>query len=92
MAQGEATVRIPAHDNLGLAGWLRIPDKQHFSWTLRIEPTPKTLVMIPIRAKTKDRGWTHYMYADLSNLAPAQLDLLLSQGWIEPLQAQAHAA
>ncbi|MEZ5996736.1 MAG: hypothetical protein R3C25_13395 [Hyphomonadaceae bacterium] len=83
---------IPAHDALGLAGWLRIPEKQHFSWTLRIEPTPKTVVMVPVKAQSQNRGWTHYHYADLSALSPAQLDLLLDQGWIEPLSAHASAA
>lgn len=84
-------LRIPAHTAAGPIGWLQIPEKQHFSWTLRIEPTPRTLVMVPVKAQSQDRGWTHYYYADISTLTPAQIDLLLATRWLKPV-VQAVAA
>jgi hypothetical protein len=84
-------LRIPAHTARGFAGWLRIPEKQNFSWTLRIEARPTSFVMVPVRAQTQDRGWTHYHYADLSTLTSAQLKALAETNWFEP-EAAVNAA
>lgn len=88
---GFLMLKIPAHTANGFVGWLRIPEKQHFAWTLRIEPSPRSVVMVQVRVQSQNRGWTHYHYADLTTLSAAQVDQLTYSGWLEPMAAEAAA-
>lgn len=80
--------KIPAHRSNQQVGWVNVPAKQTFDWTLRLATAPGMSVTVPVRVMTKDRGWTQYYYADLEFLSQYQIELLAANRLFEPAREQ----
>ena len=80
-------MKLPAHKSGHFVGWLSLSEKQSFAWALRIEVSNKTAVMVPVRVENRDRGWTHYHYADLTAVPAYQISQLVYSGHLTEMAA-----
>ncbi|HVK81023.1 MAG TPA: hypothetical protein VM915_10470 [Verrucomicrobiae bacterium] len=80
-------MKLPAHKSGQFVGWLSLSEKQSFAWALRIEVSDRAAVMVPVRVENRDRGWTHYHFADLSAVPAYQVNQLVYSGHLTEVAA-----
>lgn len=80
-------MKLPAHKSGHFVGWLSLSEKQSFAWALRIEVSNRAAVMVPVRVENRDRGWTHYHYADLTAVPAYQINQLIYSGHLTEMAA-----
>jgi hypothetical protein len=85
--------KLPAYRFNTMIGWVQIPENQGFGWGLKLRMSERTIVTVPVRVQTRDRGWTQFFFAELDCLSQWQLDQLVFNQVIEPVSnGQAVAA